>query len=565
MNLTQRIRSMNWKQLFAVILIGWFLVNLLQALFTEIMNDESYYALYGERLAWGYFDHPPMVALLTYFSALLFDGNLSVRFVTLFFQIFTIMLMWKMLEEKTPDSRKVLLFFVINASMVMFVSYGFVVAPDVPLLFFATLFLYAYQRFLRRESWTNMLLLTISMAGMIYSKYHGLIIIGFVLLSNFKLLKSYKAWIAVVLTVVLLIPHIIWQVSMDFVTFKYHLVGRNFGFRWDEFLGHLPNQLAMFNPLTIGAVVYILVKYRPKDLFERALFFQIIGFQAFFFLMTFKGYVQPHWTVPTTMAMIILIYRYSLKNEKLFRFVKKWVAPTIILVLVARVLLLTNLLPERLGFYGKEKKAKAIEQAAGDLPVVFTGSFQRSSTYQYFSKNEALLLSAVTSRQTQFDVWKKELEYQGKSVFISQKVADRGAEYNINGERFSGFVTDNFQSVNRVRIEYKLPAKDVYPSDTLFIPFTISNPCGFDIDFNHSEFPVKLRIAFAKKRDIGIYDGTTNCTFDILKSKAEENAIFQVVVPELEQGKYQVALTLDNGICPAKNSDFLSLRIKKKI
>ena len=41
----------------------WFIVNLLQGIFTEIQEDEAYYALYGEHLAWGYFDHPPMVGL----------------------------------------------------------------------------------------------------------------------------------------------------------------------------------------------------------------------------------------------------------------------------------------------------------------------------------------------------------------------------------------------------------------------------------------------------------------------------------------------------------------------
>ncbi|WP_163629560.1 glycosyltransferase family 39 protein [Paludibacter sp. 221] len=553
---------MNWKQLFAVILAGWFIVNLLQSLFTEVMNDEAYYALYGKKLAWGYFDHPPMVALTTYLSALLFGGNLSVRFVTILLQVFTIALMWKVLEEKVPDSKKVVLFFVLTASMIMFASYGFVTAPDVPLLFFATLFLYAYQRFLQKDSWVNALLLCISMTGMIYSKYHAFIIIGFVVLSNFKLLANFKAWVAVVFTAVLLIPHIMWQADMDFITFRYHLVGRNFGFQWDEFLGHFPNQLVMFNPLTLGALIYVLVKFRPKDLFERALFFQIIGFQVLFFLMTFKGYVQPHWTVPTTMAMIVLLYRYSLKDAKLLRFIKRWVAPSILLIFIVRIILVTDLLPERLGFHGKEKRALAIEQVSGELPVVFTGSFQLPSTFQYFTGNEALLLSGVNSRQTQFDIWQQELKYQGKPVFIHGYVHGRSEEYDVDGYQFHGMVTDNFQSVNRVRIKYELPVEEVYPGDVIEIPFEIINPCNFDIDFNHPEFPVRFLITFAKKRKIDFSAGEVSKQFDILAAGAEDKASFCVVVPDLEPGKYQVALTLENKICPAKNSDFASLRIK---
>lgn len=50
----------------------WFIINLLQGVFTEIQEDEAYYALYGEHLAWGYFDHPPMVGLMTFLSGLHF-------------------------------------------------------------------------------------------------------------------------------------------------------------------------------------------------------------------------------------------------------------------------------------------------------------------------------------------------------------------------------------------------------------------------------------------------------------------------------------------------------------
>ena len=53
----------DWKKLFALLLVLWLGMNLFQAVFTEIMKDETYYFLYGQNLAWGYFDHPPMIAL----------------------------------------------------------------------------------------------------------------------------------------------------------------------------------------------------------------------------------------------------------------------------------------------------------------------------------------------------------------------------------------------------------------------------------------------------------------------------------------------------------------------
>lgn len=78
----------------------------------------------------------------------------------------------------------------------MFSFYGFFTAPDVPLLFFTAFFLYAYKNYLTDQNIKNILALSISMAGLVYSKYHAILVIGFVILSNPGLLKSYKIWLA---------------------------------------------------------------------------------------------------------------------------------------------------------------------------------------------------------------------------------------------------------------------------------------------------------------------------------------------------------------------------------
>ena len=63
----------NHRIIFFIILFVWFLVNLMQATYTEILSDEAYYGLYGRYLDWGYFDHPPMVALLIKISSFFFQ------------------------------------------------------------------------------------------------------------------------------------------------------------------------------------------------------------------------------------------------------------------------------------------------------------------------------------------------------------------------------------------------------------------------------------------------------------------------------------------------------------
>jgi hypothetical protein len=557
----------DWKRVFILFLLFWLVINVIQSIFTEMMSDEAYYFLYGENLAWGYYDHPPVVGLMTFISNLFFGGNLSVRFMTILLQGFTLLLIWKTIAEKSPNVSKVVLFFIVSASLVMFQVYGFVTTPDVPFLFFATLFLFCYKRFLKKESYLNAFLLALSMAGMVYSKYHAFLIIGLIFLSNIRLLSRYKIWLSGLLALLLLAPHFYWQISNDFPSFQYHLSDRSSSFKWRYFYEYLPNQLAVFNPFTFGAIVYILIKYKSRDVFERGLYFLIIGFIVFFWIMSFRGHVEPHWTVICSIPMIILLYCRSRENQKLMRYVKTWITCSLLLILIARILLAAGLLPEKLAFNGKKEKSEAIESIAGELPVVFTGSFQGPSNYHFFTGKESFVISAINSRQTQFDLWRKELNQQGKPVFICQQNEEKSKEYLINGRSFQGYFINAFQSVNHVKIAYNLPETALFPGDTITVPFVIHNPANQDIDFHHPELPVTWKAAYlinGRKGKIDYADCQLAESLPVLFGNQTVNGTLTTIVPNLPPAEYQFTLTLVNSFSAARNSNYVMLKIINK-
>ena len=86
----------NWRFCLCCGLFIWFILNLIQSYFVEIHEDEAYYALYGEHLAWGYFDHPPMVGLMAFLGSKLFSGILGVRFFTIIESCLSLFVMWKL-------------------------------------------------------------------------------------------------------------------------------------------------------------------------------------------------------------------------------------------------------------------------------------------------------------------------------------------------------------------------------------------------------------------------------------------------------------------------------------
>ena len=84
---------------FYFFLAALFILNLVQSNFTQLIFDEAYYWYYSQQMAWGYFDHPPMVALMIKISSYFFDGELGVRFLSCLLSVINILLLWLMIDN----------------------------------------------------------------------------------------------------------------------------------------------------------------------------------------------------------------------------------------------------------------------------------------------------------------------------------------------------------------------------------------------------------------------------------------------------------------------------------
>ena len=581
-------RIFNWRFCLCCGIFIWFVINLLQGIFTEIQEDEAYYALYGEHLAWGYYDHPPMVGLMTFLSSVLFSGALGVRLFTIIASCFSLFVIW-LIAISNPnlsspiDSRQrtsqrwndigegdsqlialnsTPLFFIIACSIVMFNIYGFVTTPDTALILFSALFLFVYQRYINDNSWKNALLMGVMMALMIYSKYHAFLFLGLIVLSNLKLLKDSKFWAACFVALALLVPHILWQIQADFPSFRYHLSGRSEPFRWSYFWEYLPNQLLVFNPFTFWAVVYVLCidsSYRTspnrndmhsKLVFERGLKFILVGFFFFFWLMTFRGHVEPHWTIVCVIPGVVLVYRSALSDKKLRRYVKLVLLPSLLLIIVLRILILTPL-ADRFGYHGKKNYYTAIESVAGYHPVVFQGSFQEPALYHYFTGEESAALRSFYDRKTQYDLWQFDKEWIGRQVFVCAPYHKLSKEYQINGVKFKGFLAEFFQSANRLETSFHITnASDKTPvfhhGDTLHIDFSIHNPYSQAVDFHHPEFDLCIKAHYLPGDDFGY------CQYDdkifIPAHETYHGHLITVVGENVKEGKKHFTLGIGDGI-----------------
>jgi 4-amino-4-deoxy-L-arabinose transferase-like glycosyltransferase len=135
---------MNWGLLTGkyqrhLFYLFWLLLNLIQSSVTGLFDDEGYYWVYSRFLDWGYFDHPPMIALLIKIGYAIFPNELGVRLLTAIMSTATLWLIQNLLTVKEDR-----LFYSIALSMGVLQLGGIIAVPDVPLLFFTTVFGWVY-------------------------------------------------------------------------------------------------------------------------------------------------------------------------------------------------------------------------------------------------------------------------------------------------------------------------------------------------------------------------------------------------------------------------------------
>ncbi|TMM59382.1 4-amino-4-deoxy-L-arabinose transferase [Maribacter algarum] len=537
----------NLPRLFLFLLGTILVINLLQAHFTELIFDEAYYWYYSKKLAWGYFDHPPMVAWMIKGSSLFFEGELGVRFMSCLLSASTLIILWMTIDH--PKKKEyVPHFFVVAFSMSLLNAYGFFTLPDTPLLFFTALFLYVYKRFIAAPSVILSIVLGVVMAALMYSKYHAVLVIVFVLFSNLKLIRDKYAILAVTISLACYAPHFLWLYEHDFVSIKYHLFERpNQAYDFNKFtLGYLVNLLAIFG-LTFPFAYYILYKSKPKDIFSKALTFLTYGVLIFFFISSFSKRVQTQWIIVVSIPMVLLIFNYIIENEK----TRKWIyglgIANIIILLYLRVgLIYEPLFPIVFETHGNKKWVDRLEYDVWDIPVVFENSYRNAPMYEFYSGRKAISLNNIQYRQNQYSIDGSEASVQHKRVFyVTPYTRIAGFAYPLpNGDLFYGEYIDHFESYRRLKVILEKDELDNNLDKTF--KMKVFNPYEVDIPLDKLKFGLAYLNDYKEVRDIRKVaaspidatilvlksNDTVNFTFKLPKTKMEEPGYFRIGISE---------------------------------
>jgi hypothetical protein len=537
------------------------LLNLLQSYFTPLIFDEAYYWYFAQDLAWGYFDHPPMVAFIIKFGGILFDGELGVRLVGCILSTAMFFVLWATIEH--PKKRDyVVHFYVLVFSMALLNAYGFFTLPDTPLLFFTALFLYVYKRFIREPSLRWALIMGVVMAALMYSKYHAALVILFVLLSNLKLVANKYAWLSVLVALLCYAPHFWWLYQNDFVSVYYHLFNRpNAPYNFEKYtLGYFMNLVVIFG-LTFPWIYMSLFKAKASDTFTRGLLYLVYGVLIFFFISSFNRRIQTQWIIIIAIPLAILTFRYIMENATARKWIYRMGLVNIVIILYLRIgLVYEPLSPTYYETHGNKELAERIESEVGDKPLVLENSYRYASMFAFYTGNPTFSLNNDRYRRNQYSIDGSEDRVQHQKVlYLSSYPRESDITFDKgNGGNLYGNFIDDFESFRKVRVLVDGPISlDADGNQEL----KVYNPYDRRIDLKKLRFNLAYLNDFKQfKEAFPIHPKPMDST--IMHLPANDTVDFKFNLPKpgiKDPGYFRIGIS-ENGLPYGLNGENIELR-----
>lgn len=523
------------------VFIIWFVLNLLSASFTLLYSDESYYKLFSQQLSFGYFDHPPMIALFIRAGSLLTNNEIGVRLVSVMAITSALYFIYRLSCVKNPPLYMAAIFSVFALNLL-----GFMALPDAPLLFFTVLFFVAYRRFLIKEDTKNTILLSVVMAALLYSKYHGILVIFFTIISNLKLLKSGKFWFAAFIGIILFTPHLAWQVKNNFVTLSYHLFERSAShYEFSVTLEYIFGQILFYGPFTALFMYLALVKYRANDLFDKALIWNVWGIISFFLISTLRGRVEVNWTLPVMAPLLIIFMKYSDNRPLLRKRFYFFAVPVIFLILLFRIQIIYPLLKINISRIDNLRNEKIFVQEAVSKShglTIITNSYQDAGIISYYSGNFVPSMN-LNGRNNQFNLWHADDSLRFRKVaFINDYLNEGVTIGNSSFKDYKVTVIDSLPVMNDIIISAGSPKTGIRINEELNIKVQLAagKPSA---DYKDSgEFHTRLYLEMYYKDSL-IKEEVCPIPVDILLEEYSGQYSFRFTSPA-ERGTFKIIISL---------------------
>lgn len=340
----------------AVIVGALVLLRLAFAAVTPLTFDEAYYWTWSKHLAGGYYDHPPMVALVIRLGTLIAgDTPLGVRLVSV---LLGLPMSWAVYrtaamlfgDERIASSAAIFL----NATL-MVAAGTIIVTPDAPLMVASSFVLYALAKVLTTGRGVWWLGVGAAVGVALASKYTALFF-GASILLWLIIVKDLRRWLLSpwpylggLVALAVFAPVIAWNADHQWVSFIKQLGrARLEGFTLKFFGEMIPTQFAFATPLVfvLGVMgLYVLGRPDPDNRPAHALlntsFWVIL---LYFCWHSLHARVEANWLGPVypafAIAAALAAHRtdWSARHERVAAFCRRWALPSGVLLLALLII-----------------------------------------------------------------------------------------------------------------------------------------------------------------------------------------------------------------------------------
>ena len=461
---------------------AWTFLNLIQGYFSQLAEDEGYYWMWSQYPAIGYFDHPPMVAMFIKAGYTLIKNELGVRLVTILASTGVLYMLYRMLGAVHLRTLAI-----IAVSTLLVHVGGIFAAPDSALIFFVTLFLLIWKRYLEEDSWPIAILAAIVMACVMYSKYHGVFILFFTVVANPRIWLRPTFWFIIAASVALYVPHIIWMFGEGYPSIEYNMEKRITD-AWNpvEIFGYIGGQLAIAGPFVGFITFYAAFRQPAREPFVRAMKSGLIGVFGIFFLLSLRGHIEANWTASGFIPLIYLSVVYIDGRPKLMKWLEWLAIPSVLLILLVRIQLFTAIinLPPRIDktheFRGWRSWAQEVKVHAGDN-VLAGRTFQDCGRLTFYT-GELVPSILVRSRKDQYLFWRFDRDLEGQTVTFMSHLTEIGTDTLRSPKGTLNYFTtlENFRTYNDVEITSPQTEYTLDPGEKADLVLTLKSPERWD-------------------------------------------------------------------------------------
>ena len=386
------------KHLFWLIALSTITRGLL-AWILDLGSNEAYYWTYGSYPELSHIDHPPMIGwFIQLFTVnLALDGELFLRLASIVTGSINTWLVFVIGRRVRNERTGLYAAFIDTASAYCSLFTGTFITPDTPQSLFLLLSVYFLHEGLTVKyelcQETKILCrIAILLAGIfiglsMLSKYSSVFIwagaIAYMVSSNRKILKDITLYISFSISLLFLLPVILWNIDNNFISFAFQssrMPVSNLTPDLLSFIKSLGWILLYNNPLSISIMAFALFSFRRDKYLkpeQYKLFLSLsLPFLIFFIGISLFTESRPNWSAPGFYPLMFIAAAYLDNKSKIVSNSEEGIIPlpvsnSITLMLLMMLIVFVHHFSGFLSFDYKKEAHKEIGE--GDITLNYFG------------------------------------------------------------------------------------------------------------------------------------------------------------------------------------------------